>query len=241
MNKVFSETLKIMLVLVFLAAVFGDFFLVNKLSKMHKVNTELRLNPSQFSPERTSSLKTDILIYGDSLAALWKRLPQLENRKITNYGVKGQTTHQLLLRADKELVDVSADWMILLAGARDLQAAASFPKRIDEIVDIAESNLKELIRKSPSQMVIIATPPPAFSLPVLYKLAGYQVADITAQQKLNDRIKALESKYVVVLDLYQVFSAYDDVDQFSDNGINMNAKGYGVINQHVAKILLNTK
>ncbi|MGH1429430.1 MAG: SGNH/GDSL hydrolase family protein [Arenicella sp.] len=241
MKKVLSEAMKVMLVLLFLAAIFGDFFLVKKLSKMHQVNTELRLNPSQFSPERVGTLKTNILIYGDSLAVQWGELPHLENRKITNYGVKGQTTHQLLLRADKELLGVSADWTILLAGARDLQAAASFPKRLDEIVDQAEENLKALIRKVPSKKVIITTSPPAFSLPIFYKLAGYQSADITAQKKLNDRIRRLASTRVLVLDLYEIFLAQGDIEQFSDNGIHINAKGYGVINQHVTSILLDAE
>ncbi len=52
MKKVLSEAMKVMLVLLFLAAIFGDFFLVKKLSKMPPANTELPLNPSRFSPER---------------------------------------------------------------------------------------------------------------------------------------------------------------------------------------------
>lgn len=236
----YSKMLKIGFILAFVVLILGNIFLVKKLLNTHSTSVELRLNPSQYSSERSQFVETNIFIYGDSLAALWKSYPDIGSSKVLNYGIQGQTTAQLLLRADKELSNVSADWTILFAGGNDMKAVASFPERSGMIVEQAIGNIKALIREVPGKRKIIATTPPVFSLPLRYRLLDYQ-AGIEAQQKLNAKIRNLESENVKILDLYEIFSNKDNLHEFSDDGIHINTKGYNIVNSKVSAILVGDR
>jgi len=227
---------KYLIIIALAFSLLGNVWLVKKLFRSHHINTELRLNPAQLSNKTAAyALNTDVLIFGDSLAALW--FPEPNDKDVLNLGIQGQTTAQLLLRADHELAEITSEWSVLLAGGNDLKAVASFPDRADAIVEQAIENVKQLLVMMPGSKKVVATTPPIFSLPLRYRLLDYRAA-IRAQQKFNERIRQLANSQVKVLDLYQMFENEDQLKRFSNDGVHPNQLAYERVN---AELLLLMK
>jgi lysophospholipase L1-like esterase len=87
-----------------------------------------------------------LVLFGDSRAAMWTE-PASTDYRIVNHGVGYQTTAQLLLREEADVLRLHPAVVVLEAGVNDLNAIAEFPSRRAEIVSNCEANLSLLVKR----------------------------------------------------------------------------------------------
>jgi lysophospholipase L1-like esterase len=86
-----------------------------------------------------------LLYFGDSRARMWNEPDSLAGFHVVNRGIGNQTTAQILMRVDSDVVPVHPSVVVLEAGVNDLKAIPQFPERRAEIVADCEANLERIV------------------------------------------------------------------------------------------------
>ena len=125
--------------------------------------TAIRLDPAGLkvyagAPRPPADGPPVLVVFGDSRAAMWKAPSPLPYR-VVNRGIGFQTTSQILMRIDDDVVPLRPAVVVLEAGVNDLKAIAQFPQRRAEIVGDCEANLHRIIeacRKAGATVVVVS-------------------------------------------------------------------------------------
>lgn len=222
----------ILAVLLFSSFIFNLFFVSQIFNYYNKFN-KLRLSPLHLDSYDVKKGKYKLLIYGDSHAENWKNSPL---KKTINLGVGGQTSKQLLLRSDYHLDGIESEITLLFVGSNDIRIVASFPDQEKRIVNDALSNILNLIRKIDSDFFIVCTIPPIFELTYRDYALDYQASDV-ARQRLNDKIRSLSDKNVLILDTTKILNKYKNLRELSSDGLHINEKVYELLNERMLSLL----
>jgi lysophospholipase L1-like esterase len=89
---------------------------------------------------------------------MWLPPAALSGYRIVNRGVGYQTTAQMLLRIDEDVVKAQPKVVVIEAGVNDLRTIADFPKRRAEIVADCEANLARIVtgcRQAGANVVLV--------------------------------------------------------------------------------------
>jgi lysophospholipase L1-like esterase len=100
-----------------------------------------------------------LLFFGDSRALMWSEPTSLAGFQVVNRGIGFQTTAQILMRVDSDVVPVHPSVVVLEAGVNDLKAIPQFPARRAEIVADCESNLERIVnalRRTGATVVVVS-------------------------------------------------------------------------------------
>jgi lysophospholipase L1-like esterase len=100
-----------------------------------------------------------LLYFGDSRARMWNEPDSLAGFHVVNRGIGNQTTAQILMRVDSDVVPVHPSVVVLEAGVNDLKAIPQFPERRAEIVAECESNLERIVnacRRTGATVVVVS-------------------------------------------------------------------------------------
>lgn len=89
-----------------------------------------------------------LVLFGDSRVAMWPAPPMRAGYRVVNRGIGYQTTAQLLLRVDPDVVQLHPAVVVIEAGINDLRSIADLPSRRDEIVARCKQNLARLVDRS---------------------------------------------------------------------------------------------
>jgi lysophospholipase L1-like esterase len=84
--------------------------------------------------------------------------PAITTYRIINRGIGHQTTAQLLLRLDADLIQLRPNVVVIEAGVNDLKSIADFPDRRVEIVADCERNLATVVdrcRRAGATVVLV--------------------------------------------------------------------------------------
>jgi lysophospholipase L1-like esterase len=115
------------------------------------------------SSSATSAQSSDdaslVVLFGDSRIAMWPAPTMGAGYRVVNRGVGYETTAQLLLRVDADVVQLHPAIVVIEAGINDLRAIADFPTRRSEIVASCRANLARLVErcKSAGTRVVIVS------------------------------------------------------------------------------------
>jgi|HubBroStandDraft_1064217.scaffolds.fasta_scaffold183408_2 lysophospholipase L1-like esterase len=118
--------------------------------------SEVRLDPAGLKlyatdREHPSSLRQPgpptLVFFGDSRAVMWPA-PRVPGYQIVNRGVGNQTTAQMLLRFEADIVPLHPAVVVLEGGINDLKTLAEFPERRAAIVADCEANLARIVERS---------------------------------------------------------------------------------------------
>jgi lysophospholipase L1-like esterase len=88
-----------------------------------------------------------LVLFGDSRAAMWPTPAALTAYTVVNRGVGYQTTAQIALRIDADVVPLHPAVVVLEAGVNDLKAIATLPERRSQIVEDCEANLRRIVER----------------------------------------------------------------------------------------------
>jgi lysophospholipase L1-like esterase len=113
-------------------------------------NLEVRLDPAGLKVyaadrEKAPPAGPVLLFFGDSRAHMWTEPASLAGFHVVNRGIGNQTTAQILMRIDSDVVPLNPSVVVLEAGVNDLKAIARFPARRPEIVADCEANLERIV------------------------------------------------------------------------------------------------
>ena len=100
-----------------------------------------------------------LLFFGDSRARMWPEPESVAGFHVVNHAIGNQTTAQILMRVDSDVVPVHPSVVVLEAGVNDLKAIPQFPERRAEIVADCEANLERIVnscRRSGATVVVVS-------------------------------------------------------------------------------------
>ncbi len=172
--------------------------------------------------------KRRVVFYGDSITDAWGRRPDtgtfFPGKPYVNRGISGQTTPQMLVRFEQDVVRLRPAAVVILAGTNDV-AGNTGP----ETPEMIEDNFRAMtaIAKANGIRVVLASILPVYAYP--WKPGVEPAEEIRA---LNGWMKDFCAKEgLVYLDYY---SALTDArggmrEGTSFDGVHPNATGYAVM------------
>jgi lysophospholipase L1-like esterase len=177
---------------------------------------------------QSTSTKSRVVFYGDSITDAWGRLPDtgkffLEKDHI-NRGISGQTTAQMLVRFQQDVVNLHPAVVLILAGTNDV-AGNTGPSTPEMIEDNYTSMVK--IANESGIKVILASITPAYQ----YKWRP-SVKPVEEIRQLNAWIRQYcGTGACTYLDYYSSMVDANGAMQadLTKDGVHPNAKGYGVM------------
>lgn len=105
-------------------------------------------NPFRKTPENYRCI-----IIGDSITEEWhKNNPQyFRENKLACKGVSGETTHQMLMRFERDVIRLKPEWVIILGGTNDIANDLS-PTIVSKIMN----NITKMAEKARSNNIKVA-------------------------------------------------------------------------------------
>jgi lysophospholipase L1-like esterase len=188
------------------------------------------------SAARTSPL---VVLFGDSRAAQWSPEPALGSRaKLVNRGIDGETTEQMKLRFESDILSLRPTVVVIQAGINDLVAASLVTGSLrEEIVDRCASNLQEFARRAAEQgidVVLLTIIPPA--RPPFYRWFVWDSAIWGIVDSVNERIgSAATDGRVAVVDSRAALMSNGSWNRgVTRDTLHLAAPGYALLNAIVA-------
>lgn len=181
-----------------------------------------------------------VVFLGDSITDSWKLAEYFPNQPYINRGISGQTTMQMLIRMQPDVVAHKPKVMVLLAGTNDIAANTGpatnefIQGNIASIVDIARANGINVVLAS---ILPVSDYNKRTNGEVIIRTEQRQPARILA---LNNWIKNYcQLKGLVYLDY---FSATVDEKGFlkaelANDGLHPNAEGYKIMQKLAAEAI----
>ena len=175
-----------------------------------------------------SSGEQRVVFYGDSITDGWGRWPGrgpfFPGKPYVNRGISGQTTPQMLVRFQQDVVRLHPAAVVILAGTNDIagNTGPSTPEMI-------EDNFRSMaaIARQNGIKVVLASITPAFAYP--WKPEVQPVAEIRA---LNEWLRTFCAENgCTYLDYYDSMSDAKGamLPGYSLDGVHPTAKGYAVM------------
>ena len=176
-----------------------------------------------------------VVFYGDSITDAWTRDGGafFPGKPYVNRGISGQTTEQMVVRFRQDVIDLSPQTVVILAGTNDIagntgpETQAMIEDNFRSMIDLARAN---------SIRVVLASVLPAAAYP-WKPSAGSPAEKIRA---LNDWLKSYAaSQNLTYLDYYSAMVGPDGGMKpgISIDGVHPNATGYAIMEPLAEKAL----
>ena len=175
-----------------------------------------------------------VVFYGDSITDAWARKPEefFPGKHYIGRGISGQTTPQMLVRFQQDVVHLKPAVVVILAGTNDI-AGNTGPSTPQMIEDNFES-MAEIAKANNIKMVISSILPADH-----YNWhPGIQPADQI--REMNTRLKALcQRDGLVYLDYYtSMANAKGGLDpELAKDGVHPTSKGYAMMSPLAEKAI----
>jgi lysophospholipase L1-like esterase len=180
-----------------------------------------------------------IVLFGDSRVAQWNPEPDLRsNVTLVNRGIDGETTEQMKLRFENDVLALRPKVVVIQAGINDLVAASLVKGDLrDAIVDRCVSNLKEFAQRAADKgidVVLLTIIPPAN--PPLYRRLVWDSAIWDLVDFVNRRIASAASDgRVAVVDARAGLMSNGSWNAgMTRDTLHLSAAGYERLNEIVA-------
>jgi hypothetical protein len=181
-----------------------NIILFNKTVSYYKALNLLRLDPLETRflkkfPKDGASKKNGpmILLFGDSRISQWRPRLDLPGYTLINRGVGGQTTQQLMLRLEKDLLSYSPDVVVFQAGINDLKNIGLIPNRKTDIISNCKENLLKIVQRigeQEIQLVVLTIFPTG--KPGLLRKWFWSEETFAAISEVNTSLKSIQNRKV---------------------------------------------
>lgn len=170
---------------------------------------------------------SNIVAFGDSLTFGYgaspnesypEKLKSKINRNIINEGVNGNTTEDGVSRINEVLETYSPSLIIIGLGGNDML------RKVDE--ETTKNNLRKLIdisKTSGAEVILLATPRPS----IMAALGSLNDAEFYEDIAKEKEVPLIENVYSELL----------SKPQYKSDPIHLNAKGYDMVAENIAKFL----
>ncbi len=238
--KILKGLLIVGIPLLLIASVGLNYVLIKRSVREFKETQNLRLDP--ISQNRFAKKNADlgaplaqgsrVVFLGDSRIAQWQNLPEIGNAERVNRGVGGETTAQVLLRADRDVTGIGASLVVIQAGINDLKTLGVVPKRKEEIKKSCLKNLTDLCRRFSQAKVKVAlmTIFPVGEVDLGRKLI-WDDTILQALEEVNAELRKISLPNVTILDCDPILKEGDRIkSSFSKDTLHLNPAGYKALN-----------
>ncbi len=177
--------------------------------------------------------RIDTVYMGDSITEFWQReSPQRFNEHVIDRGISGQTSPQMVLRFQQDVIALKPRVVAILAGTNDV-AANSGPEAFEDV--IANLDTMVVVARAHGVIPVLGTVPPAATF--WWRKDFDPRADIT---RLNGLIRRYAQDHGVALVDYHAALRNDNDGlgpEYADDGVHPNAAGYRVM-EHALDLVL---
>jgi lysophospholipase L1-like esterase len=183
-------------------------------------------------------MRSCIVFLGDSITEFWDLRTSFPHRAFVNRGIRGQTTGQMLLRFQQDVVDLNPSVVVINGGVNDLNTGLG-PNDLKAI----EENYKSIAELSLANKIR-----PVFATVLPINPGVRHLGQLTKPDK-NSAIKTLDDwlrAYCIQehLDLVDYAPLVSDENgslrsDFSSDGLHPNAKGYAIMATALEKLALD--
>lgn len=203
------------------------------------------------TPVTASSPPVSLVITGASYAADWKQ-PALPGYSVTNRGVGGEETQQVLARFDRDVIALKPDAVLIWGHINNIHRAKAGAMQAAK--DRAVANTREMVAKARAQgiTVILATEVTLSEAPGFANWVVRSINSLRGKQSYNDMVNGhVRDVNVAVrelardqgLKLLDFEAALDDGEGFRkseytrEDGSHISAAGYSALTTYTQKAL----
>ncbi len=169
-----------------------------------------------------------VVFFGDSITDAWGRRPNagtfFPGKNYVNRGISGQTTPQMVVRFEQDVVHLKPALVVILAGTNDI--AGNTGPMTPEMTEDNFAAMVAIARANGIKVVISSI------LPASHYTWRPEVQPAEQIRAMNVRLKALCAKEgLVYLDYYTpMVNAQGGLDpELAGDGVHPTAKGYAVM------------
>jgi lysophospholipase L1-like esterase len=181
-----------------------------------------------------------LVFFGDSRAYMWPDPPVPTGYRIVNHGIGNQTTAQILLRLEDDVVRLHPSVVVLEAGVNDLKTIADFPERRGEIVADCEANLAHIVdrcRQTGAKVVLVNI----FGIGKvsIWKRPFWSSDVSNAIREVNAFLAGLRGPDTILFDAHTTLEdAHDEVNPaYQMDYLHLSTAGYGALNEKLVPVL----
>ena len=210
-------------------------FNINLLSRNSSLESSLENLKDEYENE-IDTLKTEYTNYlflGDSITDFYDLDKYYEGLPVVNSGISGNTTEDILSNMDSRVYNYNPSKVFLLIGTNDLLR----DKSVEEITENIEIIVNNIRKNEPQTEVYIES-----IYPVNYELDKSMVGDRSNEdiKQINENLKKYCQKNdYTYIDTYNLLIDEDGnfSEEYTDDGLHPNDKGYEVITEELKKYL----
>jgi lysophospholipase L1-like esterase len=167
-----------------------------------------------------------VVFYGDSITDAWARKPELffPGKPYVGRGISGQTTPQMLVRFEQDVVHLKPAVVVILAGTNDI--AGNTGPSTPEMIEDNFMSMLAIARANNIRFVVSSI------LPADHYNWKPGAAPAEPIRAMNARLKALcEREHLVYLDYYtSMANANGGLNpELALDGVHPTAKGYAMM------------
>jgi len=165
-----------------------------------------------------------VVFMGNSITEHWRKGFFVDNPTFINRGISGQTTPQMLIRFQQDVIDLNPETVVILAGINDI-AHNTGPTTIDMIENNIIS-MSELALANNINVILCSV------LPANVFMWRPEIKPADKVIELNSLIASYaKSKSLTYVDYYSamVDESKGLHDDLGNDGVHPNAKGYGIM------------
>ncbi len=220
-------------------------FLVHEALGYFQTGLAIRLDPAGLKTYAADRAKppaggASLVFFGDSRAAMWPPPATPAGYRITNHGIGNQTTAQILLRVDDDVVNLHPTVVVLEAGVNDLKSIADFPARRAEIVADCEANIARIVercRQIGAEVVLVSV----FDVgDVSVWKRPFWSSDVeTAVQEVNAFLASLAGPQVILFDANPILTeGHGHIEsEYEMDYLHLSPSGYAALNRKLVPLL----
>ena len=182
----------------------------------------------------TSNDGNRTVFFGDSITEFWtpRNSTLFQNPTLINRGISGQTTSQMTLRFQQDVVDLHPNLVVLLAGINDI-AENTGPISVKAIFE----NLIAMVNAAKTNQIKVVL----CSVLPCNKITWNANANPSDKIiELNQMIKThADTNKIAYVDYYHsMVDSNNGLDKkYSDDGVHPNSNGYKIMESIILKIL----
>lgn len=230
-------------VLILVSSLLGNYFLLRRVLADYKAFSLLKLDPLEAWRLRDASKQDGrgqeggcrVVLYGDSRIAQWRPRIHAMDCKIINRAISGQTTEQLKLRLERDVLSLSPDLVVFQAGINDLKNIGLFPDRKEYITSKCVENLEIIIGAISGHRIplVVLTIFPT-GRPDFIRSWVWSDDIVPAIQRVNAFLHTTADGSVYILDAYRILVSDGYIcPQFKRDLLHINKKGYEVLDEYL--------
>jgi lysophospholipase L1-like esterase len=180
-----------------------------------------------------------IVFVGASRIDMWSNLPTVSGCQMVNRGQSHNTSAQLKLRLDRDVIALKPDIVYLEIGVNDLKSIGVIPDEERTIIDRLKANRKIIIdRLTEAGIEVIVSTIYPFGDVSLTRRPVWSDRILQAREEINREIRLLNRPLVTVFDADPIFAVEGRMKaEYQLDELHLNDAGYDALNRALVPVI----